>query len=108
MDPGSAAHHSASLRAALRPGNAYRFRKSRPASAWADACLAANVPKRLSVISVDLDPEHVEVGDRAQYFQISFGLGVEIEIEQQIDVLAGAVVERLHQVITERVEMPWM
>src|SRR5262249_38153386 len=50
---------------------------------------------RAPPVAVDLDPEHVEVRDRAQYFQIAFGLGVEIEIEHEIDVRPSAVVERL-------------
>ena len=53
------------------------------------------IAERLGAVGVDLDPEHVEVRDRAEYFEITFGLGVEIEIEQEIDLRPGAVVERL-------------
>src|SRR5215472_15294311 len=55
----------------------------------------SDIAERLGAVGVDLDPEHVEVRDRAQYFQIAFGLGVEIEIEHEIDVRPSAVVERL-------------
>src|SRR5262249_34926112 len=57
--------------------------------------LATDIAERLGTVGVDLDPEHVDVRDRAQYSQIAFGLGIEAEIEQQIDVRPGAVVERL-------------
>ncbi len=53
--------------------------------------VAADITERLGIVAIDLDPEHVEVGDFAQDFQIAFGLGVEIEIEQDIDIGPGAV-----------------
>ena len=56
--------------------------------------LAADIAERFGVEAVDLDPEHVEVGDFAQDFQIALGLGVEIEIEQDVDIGPGAVADR--------------
>src|SRR6266702_152458 len=57
--------------------------------------LAADVAERLRVETVDLDPEQVHILDRAQDLQIALGLGVEVEIEQQIDIGPGAVADRL-------------
>ena len=57
--------------------------------------LAADVAQRLGIEAVDLDPEHVEVRDRAQDLQIALGLGVEVEVEQDVDVGPGAVAHRL-------------
>src|SRR6516165_529263 len=56
--------------------------------------LPADVAERLRVEAVDLDPEHVEVGDLAQDLQVAFGLGVEIAVEQDVDIRACAVADR--------------
>src|SRR6516165_7842050 len=53
--------------------------------------VAADVGERRRAVAVDLDPEHVEIGDLPQDLQITLGLGVEVEIEQQVDIGAGAV-----------------
>ena len=53
--------------------------------------LAAYKAKRLRIEGIDLDPEHVHIFDCAQDLQIAFGLGVEVEVEQQIDIRSGAV-----------------
>src|SRR5438477_4228151 len=55
---------------------------------WA---LPADVPERRGAVAVDLDPEHLDIGDRPQNLQITFSLGVEVQVEQQIDMRAGAV-----------------
>src|SRR5215472_14612297 len=52
---------------------------------------AADIGERRRAVAVDLDPEHVEIGDLPQDFQIALGLGVEVEIEQKVDVGAGAI-----------------
>ena len=57
--------------------------------------LPADVAQRLGAVAVDLDPEHVEVGDLAQDLQEAFGLGVEVEVEQDVDVGPRAVADRL-------------
>src|SRR5215472_5096989 len=51
---------------------------------------AADIGERRRAVAVDLDPEHVEIGDLPQDFQIALGLGVEVEIEQKVDIGAGA------------------
>src|SRR6266576_3844794 len=53
--------------------------------------LPPDIAERFGVEAVDLDPEHVEIGDGAQDLQIPFGLGVEVEIEQDIDIGSGTV-----------------
>src|SRR5215469_12763180 len=53
--------------------------------------VAADIGERRRVVAVDLDPEHVEIGDLPQDLQIALGLGVEVEIEQKVDIGAGAV-----------------
>ena len=56
--------------------------------------LPADKPERFRIETIDLDPEDIEVGDRAQYFQIAFGLGIEIEVEQDIDIGPRAIANR--------------
>ena len=56
---------------------------------------AADMAQRLGAEGVDLDPEHVEVGDLAQDLEIALGLGVEVEVEQQIDVGPRALADGL-------------
>ena len=56
--------------------------------------LAPDQAQRLGAITVDLDPEHVEVADGAQDFQIALGAGIEVEIEQQVDVGPGTLADR--------------
>ena len=56
--------------------------------------LAANVAQGLGTVAVDLDPEHVEAGDLAQDLEITLGLGVEVEVEQHVDVGSGAIAQR--------------
>jgi hypothetical protein len=55
--------------------------------------LPPDVAERFRTETVDFDPEHVEVGDGAQDLQIAFGLGVEIEVEQDIDIRTCAVAD---------------
>src|SRR3954453_12704108 len=57
--------------------------------------LPADVTERFRIETVDLDPEHVEVGDGAQDLQIALGLGVEVAIKQDVDVGACPVADRL-------------
>src|SRR5258708_30395860 len=65
--------------------------------------LTSDIAQRFGIEAVDLDPEHVEVGDFAQDLEITFGLGVEIEIEQDIDIRSGAVADgfEMHAQITQ-------
>src|SRR5438552_14142253 len=56
--------------------------------------LAADVAQGLRVEGVDLHPEHIHVLYRPEYLQIAFRLGVEVEVEQQIDIGPGAVADR--------------
>src|ERR1700686_3706490 len=56
--------------------------------------LPPDIAERFRIEAVDLDPEHVEVGNGAQDFQIAFGLGVEIQVEQDVDIRSGAVADR--------------
>src|SRR6516164_6549131 len=49
-----------------------------PSPAW-------NITERLGIEAVNLDPEHVEVFDCSENPEIAFGLGVEIEVKQDID-----------------------
>ena len=53
--------------------------------------LAADIGRAPRAEGVDLDPEHVEVGDLAQDLEIPLGLGVEVEVEQDIDVRPRAL-----------------
>ncbi len=55
--------------------------------------LAPDIGERVGVVGVELDPEHVLVLDRLQQLHIAFGLGVEVEVEQQVHVRPGAVAE---------------
>src|SRR6202045_1310860 len=55
--------------------------------------LTPYIAERFGIETVDLDPEHVEVGNAAQDFQIAFGLGVEVEIEQDVDIRPSAVAD---------------
>src|ERR1700733_3705825 len=65
--------------------------------------LPPDITERLRTETVDLDPEHVEVGNGAQDFQIAFGLGIEIEVEQDVDVGSGAVTDgfQMHAQVTQ-------
>src|SRR5581483_4106229 len=56
--------------------------------------LLSDKAKRLRAEGIDFDPEHVEIGDLPQDFQEPFGLGVEIEIEQDVDIGPGALPDR--------------
>src|SRR5450631_718481 len=49
------------------------------------------IAERFGVEAVDLDPEHVEIGDGAQDLQIPLGLGVEVEVKQDVDIGSRAV-----------------
>ena len=51
----------------------------------------AHVRERLGVGRVDLGPEQVEVGDRPQDAQIALGLGVVVEVQEDVHVRSGAV-----------------
>src|SRR5215472_18027342 len=53
--------------------------------------VAPDISERRWAVAVDLDPEHVEIGNLPQDLQIALGLGVEVEIEQQVDIGAGAL-----------------
>ena len=53
--------------------------------------LPANMRERRGAIAVDLNPEHLDIGDRPENFQIALGFGIEVQVEQQIDIGAGAV-----------------
>src|ERR1700694_4251135 len=55
--------------------------------------LPPDIAKCFGIETVDFDPEHVEVGNGAQDFQIAFGLGVEIKVEQDVDVRPGAIAD---------------
>ena len=50
--------------------------------------------QRLRVAAVNLDPEHVEIRDRLDDPNVALGLGVEIEIEEQVHIRPGAVADR--------------
>src|SRR5262249_43451137 len=54
---------------------------------------AADQGKRTRIEAVDLDPHQPGSLDRAHEANVALGLEVEIEIEQALDVLAGAVAE---------------
>src|SRR6202048_458319 len=55
--------------------------------------LTPDIAERFGIEAVDLDPEHVEVGNGAQDLQIAFGLGVEIEIGEDDGTLSSAVAD---------------
>src|SRR5258708_34994944 len=57
--------------------------------------LPPDIAEGFRIEAVDLDPEHVEVRNGAQDFQITFGLGVEVEVEQDIDIGPGAIADHL-------------
>src|SRR5258707_13409510 len=57
--------------------------------------LPPDIAEGFRIEAVDLDPEHVEVGNGAQDFEITFGLGVEVEIKQDVDIGPGAIADRL-------------
>src|SRR5713101_1689113 len=57
--------------------------------------LTPDIAERFGIEAVDLDPEHVEVGNGAQDLEIAFGLGVEVEVEQDVDLRPGAVADGL-------------
>ena len=53
--------------------------------------LLADGAERLRHKGVDFDPEYIEIRDRPQDLEIAFGLGVEIQIEQDVDIRACTV-----------------
>src|SRR5713226_1064354 len=55
--------------------------------------LTPDIAKGFGIEAVDFDPEHVEIGNGAQDLEIAFGLGVEIEIEQDIDIRPRAIAD---------------
>src|SRR5262249_35162828 len=55
--------------------------------------MPADQAQRLRGEAVDLNPKHVERRQLAQNLEVTFGLGVEVEVEQQIDVRAGALAD---------------
>src|SRR5262245_43421434 len=57
--------------------------------------LPADKTQRLGAEAVDFDPEHVDGGDFAQYLEVAFGLGVEVEVEQQVHVGPGSLTHSL-------------
>src|SRR6201991_150378 len=57
--------------------------------------LPPDIAERLRAEAVDLDPEHVEIFDRAQDLQIALGLSVEVEVKQDVDVGASAIADGL-------------
>src|SRR4051812_21795821 len=65
--------------------------------------LPADVAERFRIKTVDLDPEHVEIGDGAQDLQIALGLGVEVTVEQNVDVGARTIADRfqMHAQVTQ-------
>src|SRR5215831_2165580 len=69
--------------------------------------LAANEAQRLWIEGVDLDPKHIEIGDGAQNLEIAFGLGVEVEIEQQVDVRSRTLADRfqMHAQVAQHVSV---
>ncbi len=56
--------------------------------------VAADIRQRLRVVTVDLDPEHIQIGDFTQNLQITLGFRVKIQIEQNIHIGTGAVAKR--------------
>src|SRR5262245_3015337 len=52
--------------------------------------LPADIPQSFRAEGVDFHPEHIEGGDLAQNLEIAFGLGVEVEVKQQVHVGSGA------------------
>jgi hypothetical protein len=56
--------------------------------------LPPDVAQRLRIVAVDLDPEHVEIGERLEDLKIALGLGIEVEIEKQIDIASGPLAHR--------------
>src|SRR5258708_20233846 len=57
--------------------------------------LTPDIAEGFRIEAVDLDPEHVEVGNGAQDLEITFGGGVEVEIKQDVDIGPGAIADRL-------------
>src|SRR5437879_12793855 len=57
--------------------------------------LTPDIAECFGIEAVDLDPEHVEVGNGAQDLEITFGLGVEVEVEQDVDIGPGAITDHL-------------
>jgi hypothetical protein len=53
--------------------------------------LPPDMAEGLGAVAVDLDPEHVEIGNRLQDLEIPLGLGVEVQVEQQVDVGSGTI-----------------
>src|SRR5215470_13040753 len=69
--------------------------------------LPLDVPERLGAVAVDFDPENVEVGDCSENLEIAFGLCVEIEVEQNVDIRAGAVTQgfEMHDQIAQHLAL---
>src|SRR5258707_11548507 len=55
--------------------------------------LTPDIAEGFGIETVDLDREHVEVGNGAQDLEIAFGLGVEVEVEQDVDIRPGALAD---------------
>src|SRR5713226_8809272 len=57
--------------------------------------LTPDIAECFGIEAVDFDPEHVEVGNGAQDLEITFGLCVEVEVEQDVNVRPGAIADYL-------------
>ena len=55
--------------------------------------MVADIGKGFGIVAVDLDPEHIQVRYGADHLQKTFGLGVEIEVQENIHIRPGAVAE---------------
>src|SRR6476646_3826550 len=53
--------------------------------------LPPDIAERFGIETVDLDPKHVEVGNGAKDLEVAFGLGVKVEVEQDVDIRPGTV-----------------
>src|SRR5262249_40589914 len=57
--------------------------------------LSSDIAERLGIETVNLDPEHVEIFDRSQDLEIAFSLGIEVEVEQYVDIWSSALADHL-------------
>jgi hypothetical protein len=55
----------------------------------------AQVAQRLGNETVDLDPEQVQMRNGAQDFEIALGLGIEIQVQQNVDIRTRAFAQGL-------------
>lgn len=57
--------------------------------------LFPNISHRLRIVGVNLYPENIQVFNAFENIKETFGIRVEVEIDQYVDIRSGTVTKRL-------------